>query len=195
MLIVVVAGKHFVCKTLASEEEGEVDVHYFNGRSQDPRKRKYRPVYIDPKDHKEIFTTKPVRRYEAYTSHVPISSVVARGFTLNSGGKVPKKVWDTLPPLPPEEPQPESPTSEGESEEVDVDLTEQGEQMLSPFEQHRLNNIAENERMLQQLGLVSGHGSLNVPDGRGRGRRDSTPNLFVCLLDTILPAFMMKYIN
>ena len=71
-----------------------------------------------------------------------------------------------------------------------VDLTEEGEQMLSPFEQHRLNNIAENERMLQQLGLVSGHGSLNVPDGRGRGRgrgrghghgcgrgrRDSTPN-------------------
>ena len=33
-----------------------------------------------------------------------------------------------------------------------VDLTEEGEQMLSPFEQHRLNNIAENERMLQQLG-------------------------------------------
>ena len=83
---------------------------------------------------------------------------------------MPKKVWDTLPPLPPEEPQPESPTSEGESEEVDVNLTEQGEQMLSPFEQQRLDNIAENERMLQQLGLVSGHGSLNVPDGRGRGR-------------------------
>ena len=51
-----------------------------------------------------------------------------------------------------------------------MDLTEEGEQMLSPSEQHRLNNIAENERMLQQLGLVSGHGSLNVPDGLGRGR-------------------------
>ena len=93
---------------------------------------------------------------------------------------MPKKVWDTLPLLTPEEPQPESPTSEGESVEVDVDFTEQDEQMLSPFEQRRLNNIAENERMLQQLGLVSGQGSLNVPDGRGRGRgrgrRDSTPN-------------------
>ena len=86
---------------------------------------------------------------------------------------MPKKVWDTLPPLPPEEPQPESPTSERKSEEVDVNLTEQGEQMLSPFEQQRLDNIAENERMLQQLGLVSGHGSLNVPDGRGRGHQSS----------------------
>ena len=65
------------------------------------------------------------------------------------GGKVSKKVWDTLPPLTPKEPQPESPTSEGESAEVDVDFTEQDEQMLSPFEQRRLNNIAENERMLQ----------------------------------------------
>ena len=56
MLIVLVSGQYYVCQSISREKDSEVEVHFFNGGSRDPRKRKYRPVYTDPRDNKEVIT-------------------------------------------------------------------------------------------------------------------------------------------
>ena len=61
LLIVRLRGTYFVCRKVCSggEEDDEMLVHFYNGRGAEYETRAFRPVYVDPRDEKEIFALKP----------------------------------------------------------------------------------------------------------------------------------------
>ena len=102
MLIIQQDATYFVCCKLADGDGDEIKVHFFNGSGGLYQTRRYRPVYVDPKDEKEIFTRTPKATYQAFTSFVKVATVVARDFSLTKQYTVPAKVWKTLPELKPD---------------------------------------------------------------------------------------------
>ena len=62
--------------------------HFYNEKSH-PVKRVFKPVYVDPKDGKEVFAGRPLPRYEAFTITVDNSRLLLPySFRLFSQGKV-----------------------------------------------------------------------------------------------------------
>ena len=70
-------------------------VHYYNSYIKG-RNAKYKPVFIDPKDGKEVFTDKPLRRYEAWISPIERSRLIFSGFSLNRDSSLPSKIRSDL---------------------------------------------------------------------------------------------------
>ncbi len=131
MLIVVWAATFFVCRKVADSDEDEIKVHFYNGSGAELQTRTFRPVYIDPKDGKEIFTLNPRPSFEAFESFVKIETVVARDFSLTKQHKIPAKIFKSLPTLPPP-----STVSPGADEFVDL---------RGPLGEGRQNEADDNE--------------------------------------------------
>ena len=87
--------KWYVAKLLVVDRGPEEYVihfyHSYNEKSH-PAKRVCKPVYVDSKDGKEVFTSRPLPRYEARTITVDNSHILLPySFRLSSQGKV--HVW------------------------------------------------------------------------------------------------------
>ena len=71
--------KWYVAKLLVIDQGPEEYVihfyHSYNEKSH-PAKRVFKPVYVDPKDGKEVFTSRPLPRYEAFTITVDNSRIL-----------------------------------------------------------------------------------------------------------------------
>ena len=69
--------------------------HSYNEKSH-PVKRVFKPVYIDSMDGKEVFTSRPLPRFEAFTITVDNSRILLPySFRLSSQGKVHAEKWSS----------------------------------------------------------------------------------------------------
>ena len=165
MLIIQQDATYFVCCKLADGDGDEIKVHFFNGSGGLYQTRRYRPVYVDSKDEKEIFTRTPKATYQAFTSFVKVATVVARDFSLTKQYTVPAKVWKTLPELKPRPLPPPSISDEADEKKAsaaeDIEQPESNLQ-ISDYELSCLDNIKANNQELERLGFWG-------PDVRGRG--------------------------
>ena len=73
-------------------ESDELTVHYYNTYSSHNIKGAFRPVYVDPKDGKEVYTWKPKPSFERYTSVISLSQVKQFGFSLTASDHLPSGV-------------------------------------------------------------------------------------------------------
>ena len=84
--------KWYVAKLLVVDlGPEEYVIHFYHSCSEKshPAKRVFKPVYVDPKDGEEVFTSRPLPRYEAFTITVDNSRLLLPySFRLSSQGKV-----------------------------------------------------------------------------------------------------------
>ena len=88
-----------VAKILDTDDtSGELTVHFFctyNTRSSHEL-RCYKPVYVDPTDGNEVFTHRPLPRYQALSTIITADRVLLAGFTLTKRGSLPKATLRAL---------------------------------------------------------------------------------------------------
>ena len=139
---------------------------------------------------KKFLKLKPKSSYEAFTSYVKLSSVVAKDFVLSKAFKVPKRVWQQLPqvqPRPDKEAEVKSDASAGaspkplEGEQSAAVPEPSQEEQVSEFERLRLGQIQCNRAQLALLGLgesapiVSGDAPKAASKARPRPGRNDGP--------------------
>jgi hypothetical protein len=87
-------GEKWFVVYLMEEDRKQVLIHYMNTKDTDPYKAKYKYVYFDAKDNREVWLDerKKQKRYKDFTVAVPKSKIVMSGFSLTPQNKIPKAV-------------------------------------------------------------------------------------------------------
>jgi transposase InsO family protein len=82
-----------------TRDSDELTVHFLRtyNTTAPTHRRSYKPAFIDPKDGKQVFTDRPLPRYQAVSAVISKDRILQTNIPLTKSGHIPKSVLERLP--------------------------------------------------------------------------------------------------